>query len=133
MTDRRAVRLGVIAALVVAGAQLVVGAAWSLGHDDPTELELTRRCLEREKGLQVEGVADDPIAASASGGSLRTIVEGGAVTISVGTSAAEVARLLARYEAGRPGPRLDVRGRYVALWLRDPSRGQRQATYDCAY
>ena len=133
MTDRRAARLGVIAALVVAGAQLVVGAAWSLGHDDPTELELTRRCLEREKGLQVGSVADDPIAASASGGSLRTIVEGGAVTISVGTSAAEVARLRARYEAGHPGPRLDVRGRYVTLWLRDPSRGQRQATYDCAY
>jgi hypothetical protein len=26
-----------------------------------------------------------------------------------------------------------VRGRYVALWLREPSRSQRQATYDCAY
>ena len=133
MTDRRAARVGVVVALVVVGAQLVVGAAWSLGHDDPTALELTRRCLEREKGLTVEPAADDPVAASAGGGALRTIVEGNLVTISVGTSATEVARLGEAYGADSPGPRLDVRGRYVALWRRDPSPTQRQATYDCAY
>jgi hypothetical protein len=26
-----------------------------------------------------------------------------------------------------------VHGRYVALWLREPSPTQRQVTYDCAY
>ena len=134
MTERRAARLGVLGALILVAAQLGVGAAWSLTHDDLTEVELTRRCLEREKGLTVEPTRDDPVAATARGGTLRTVVEGGLVTLSVATSEAEVERLRAAYEAaGNPGPRLDVHGRYVALWLRPPSPTQRQVTYDCAY
>jgi hypothetical protein len=132
--ERRAAQLGVVAAVVVVAAQLVVGVAWSVGHDDPGVLELTRRCLEREKGLTVEPTRGDPVAESARGGSLRTVVEGGLVTVSIATSLAEVERLRAAYvAAGDPGPRLDVRGRYVDLWLRDPTRSQRQVTYDCAY
>lgn len=133
LTDARAARLGLAAAVVVVGAQAVVGTAWSLSHDDPTELELTRRCLEREKGLTLEEPTDDPVAASARGGTLRTVVEGNLVTLSVATSQAEAERLRAAYANGDPGSRLEVRGRYVALWLRDPSPSQRQTTYDCAY
>jgi len=134
VTERGAAALGLIGALAVVSAQLIVGAAWSLRHDDPTELELTRHCLEREKGLQVEPTVDDPVAASARGGTLRTIVEGGLVTVSVATSSAEVERLRSGYEAtGAADGRLDVHGRYLALWLRDPSPTQRQVTYDCAY
>jgi hypothetical protein len=134
MTERRAARIGAVCALVVILAQLVVASAWSLGHDDPTELELTRQCLEREKGLAVEPAANDPVAASASGGALATVVEGNEVTISVARSDAEVARLRSAYAAGGdPGTRLDLHGRYVALWLREPSPTQRQVTYDCAY
>ena len=132
--ERRAARLGVIGALVVVLAQLSVGAAWSIGHDDPTVLELTRRCLEQDRGLTVESTAGDPVAASARGGTFRTVIEGGLVTVSAATSQAEVERLRAAYAArGDPGGRLDVHGGYVYLWLRDPRRGQRQATYDCAY
>jgi hypothetical protein len=134
VTERRAARLGVIVALVFVVAQLGVGAAWSLTHDDLTEVELTRRCFEREKGLVVERTSDDAVAESARGGTMRTIVEGNLVTVSVATSQAEVERLIAAYvAAGDPGARLDVRGRYVNLWLRDPSPTQRQVTYDCAY
>ena len=133
MTERRAARLGLVGALVVGLAQLVVASAWSLTHDDPTLLDLTRRCLEREKGLVVEATAGDRVAASAGGGTLRTVVEGGLVTIALATSEAEAESLRAAYAAGDPGPRLDVRGRYVALWLRPPSPTQRQVTYDCAY
>jgi len=133
MTERRAARLGLVGALVVVLAQLVVASAWSLTHDDPTLLDLTRRCLEREKGLVVEATTGDGVAASAGGGTLRTVVEGGLVTIALATSEAEAERLRAAYAAGDPGPRLDVRGRYVALWLRPPSPTQRQVTYDCAY
>ena len=133
MTERRAARLGLVGALVVVLAQLVVASAWSLTHDDPTLLALTRRCLEREKGLVVEATTDDSVAASAGGGTLRTVVEGGLVTIALATSEAEAERLRAAYAAGDPGPRLDVHGRYVALWLRPPSPTQRQVTYDCAY
>jgi hypothetical protein len=133
MTERRAARIGVVCALVVILAQLIVASAWSLGHDDPTELALTRRCLEREKGLAVEP-AIDPVAASASGGALATVIEGNAVTLSVGTSESEVERLRSAYFAGGdPGTRLDLHGRYVALWDREPSPTQRQVTYDCAY
>ena len=133
MTERRAARLGLVGALVVVLAQLVVASAWSLTHDDPTLLDLTRRCLEREKGLVVEATTGDRVAGSAGGGTLRTVVEGGLVTIALATSEAEAERLRAAYAAGDPGPRLDVRGRYVALWLRPPSPTQRQVTYDCAY
>jgi hypothetical protein len=134
LSERRAALLGVGAALVLVVAQLSVGTAWSLTHDDPTELELVRRCLEREKGLVVGPTTDDQVAQSARGGSLRTVVEGGLVTLSVATSAEEVERLRAAYVAdGDLGARLDVRGRYLALWLRNPTRSQRQVTYDCAY
>jgi hypothetical protein len=134
VTERRAARLGLVAALAVVAAQLTVGAAWSLTHDDPTKFELMRGCLVREKGLRIEGTTDDPVASSARGGTLRTSVEGNLVTLSVATSRAEVERLRAAYSAAvDPGIRLDVRGRYLALWLRDPSPTQRQATYDCAY
>jgi hypothetical protein len=133
LTDARAARLGLAAAVIVVGAQAVVGTAWSLSHDDPTELELTTRCLEREKGLAIEQPTDDTVARSAHGGTLRTVVEGNLVTLSLATSQDEVERLRAAYAKGDPGVRLDVRGRYVALWLRDPSPSQRQATYDCAY
>jgi len=134
LTDSRAARLGLIAAAVVVAAQLGVGAAWSLTHDDPSLLQLTRRCLEREKGFAVEETTGDPVAGSARGGTLRAIVEGGLVTLSIANGTGEVERLRAAYAAkGDPGPRLDVHGRYVALWLRPPTRGQRQHTYDCAY
>ena len=133
ITERRAARLGLVGALVVVLAQLVVASAWSLTHDDPTLLDLTRRCLEREKGLVVEATAGDRVAASAGGGTLRTVVEGGLVTIALAMSEAEAERLRAAYAAGDPGARLDVRGRYVALWLPPPSPTQRQVTYDCAY
>jgi hypothetical protein len=133
VTERRAGRVGLIGALAVVVAQLCVGAAWSLTHDDPTTIELTRHCLVRERGFVVEPTSGDAVAESASGGTLRTIVEGNLVTVSVARSFAEVERLRAAYAGSDPGPRLDVYGRYVNLWLRDPSPTQRQGTYDCAY
>ena len=134
LTESRAARLGLIAAAAVVAGQLGIGAAWSITHDDPSEIELTERCLEREKGLRVEPTVADPVALSARGGTLRTVVEGGLATISVANSVAEADRLGTAYaRAGVAGARLDVHGRYVVLWLRDPSPTQRQVTYDCAY
>jgi hypothetical protein len=134
MTERGAAALGLIGALAVVAVQLIVGVTWSLGHDDPTELELTRRCLEREKGLQVDPTVDDTVAASARGGTLRTVVEGNPVTVNVASSQVEVERLRAGYAAfGVVEPRVDVHGRYVSRWVDEPSPTQRQATYDCAY
>ena len=91
-----------------------------------------RRCLEQEKGFEAAPTIADPVAAMARGGTLRAVVQGGLATINVATSVAEVERLVRAYgERGAVAPRLDVHGRYVVLWLRAPSREQRQLTYDC--
>ena len=133
MTERRVAGLGLACALVLVLAQVGIGAGWSLTHDDPTYLELTRRCLEREKLLTVEETVGDPVAAAASAGTLRTIVEGGLVTTAIASGEREVSRLREGYAGIEPRARLDVRGRYVYLWLRAPSPTQRQTVYDCAY
>ena len=134
LSERRAAVVGTVVACAVVATQLLVGLAWSAGNDDPTGLELTQRCLEREKGLRVGSAIGDDIAVSAQGGTLRTEIEGGLATISVATSEAEVERLSRAYESsGVDAARLDVHGRYVVLWLREPTLSQRQVTYDCAY
>jgi hypothetical protein len=135
LTDARAARLGLAVAALVVGAQLVVGAAWSLSHDDPTELELTTRCFTREKLLRVEPTVGDPIASSANGGTLTTVVAGNLVTVSLVENAREAERLRAAYLTlgGDVATRLDVHGRYVRLWHRVPSPSQRQTAADCEY
>ncbi|HEY9456653.1 MAG TPA: hypothetical protein VIQ56_02005 [Gaiella sp.] len=135
LTDARAARLGLAVAVVLVGAQAVVGAAWSLSHDDPTELELTSRCFTREKLLRVEPTVGDAVASSASGGTLRTVIEGNLLTVAVVSRAQEAERLRERYVAqgGDTAARLEVRGRYVRLWHRVPSDSQRQTADDCEY
>ena len=106
LTDARAARLGLAVAALVVGAQLLVGAAWSLSHDDPTELELTARCFTREMHLQVEPTVGDAIARSASGGTLTTVVEGNLVTVAVVTRAGPVPEVeLDRYRVALAGGR----------------------------
>jgi hypothetical protein len=135
LTEARAARLGLAVAAAVVGVQLAVGAAWSLSHDDPTTLELTSRCFTREKLLRVEPTTGDPIASSAGGGTLTTVVEGNLVTVALVTSSREAERLRAAYTAlgGDVAERLEVRGRYVRLWHRAPSPPQRQTADDCEY
>lgn len=135
MTEVRAARLGLAVAAVAVGVQLAVGAAWSLSHDDPTELELTSRCFAREMLLRVEPTTGDPIASSASGGTLTTVVEGNLVTISLVSSTREAERLRAAYTSLEHdvASRLEVRGRYVRLWHRGPSESQRRVADDCEY
>jgi hypothetical protein len=135
LTDARAARLGLAVAVALVAAQAVVGGAWSLSHDDPTELELTSRCFTREKLLQVEPTVGDAVASSASGGTLTTLIEGNLVTVAVVTHARETERLRREYLAvgGDVDARLEVRGRYVRLWHRVPSASQRQTADDCEY
>ena len=45
-------------------------------HDDPSALELTEKCLRREKLLPIEPSPVDAIASTARGGTLATRVEG---------------------------------------------------------
>jgi hypothetical protein len=135
LNDARAARLGLAVAAVAAGVQALVGTAWSLSHDDPTDLELTSRCFTREELTRVEPTTGDAIASSASGGTLTTEVEGNLVTVSLVTSAREAGRLRGAYLAlgGDVASRLEVRGKYVRLWHRPPSASQSRAADDCEY
>jgi hypothetical protein len=135
LTDARAAWLGLAVAAVLVGAQIATAAGWSVSHDDPTNLELTARCFTREKLLRVEPTRDDPIASSASGGALTTVVEGNLVTVAIVSRASEAERLRQAYLAlgGDVEPRLVVRGRYGRLWHRPPSPTQLEIANDCEY
>ena len=105
-------------------------------HEGPTALELTERCLRREKLLATTPAAD-PIAATASGGALLTRVDGDAVQVVIASSEAEASALEAAYRrtGRRIDLRLDVRDRVLYVWepVRHPSPTQRQTLYDCWY
>jgi hypothetical protein len=125
----------VVAVLVV--AQLLGWAVYRSVHHGPTALELTEKCLRREKLLPIESLTGDPIARTASGGTLATRVGENGVQVVIATSDDEAARLEDAYlETGRKiRLRLDVRGRVLYVWElpRLPSPTERQTMYDCWY
>jgi hypothetical protein len=127
--------LALVAVLVV--TQLTGWMVYSSVHRDPSALELTERCLRREKLLAVDSIGTDPIARSAHGGALSTRVEGNGVHVVFATSDEEAAELATAYlRTGRKIElRLDVRGRVLYVWEkpRRASPTQRQAMYDCWY
>ena len=144
MTERRAsdewpylrAACSVVAVLVV--AELAGWVVNRLANDQPTALELTERCLRREKFLPVESIGADPIARTARGGALATRVEGNGVHVLIAKSdeeAAELANSYLRTEGRNIELRVDVRGRVVYVWERPyaPSPTQRQGVYDCWY
>ena len=122
-----AVGLFIAVALVGWGIQAAV-------YEDPG-FEKMRRCLVNEKGATV-APASDPIARSAELGALRTVIETNGVTISVAGSVAGAERLVDAYRSvggDELGTRVELRGRTVYLWDREPSPTQRQALFDCTY
>ena len=128
------------AAFVVVGClALAETAGWLVYravHVGPTALELTERCLRREKLLETTPAAD-PIAATAGGGALLTRVGGDVVQVVIASSEEEAAALEAAYRrtGRRIDLRLDVRDRVLYVWepVRRPSPTQRQTLYDCWY
>lgn len=107
-------------------------------HHGPTALELTEKCLRREKLLTIESLDGDTIAESARGGALATRVEGNGVHLAIATSDSEAAELAKEYlrTTGRQiDLRLDVHGRVLYVWEapQRPTASQRQTMYDCWY
>jgi hypothetical protein len=104
-------------------------------HEETPPLELTVRCLTREKMLEVQAVTDDPIAQSASRGALATRVEGNGVHVSIAGSNSEAERLGGYYTdvAGDLAGKLEQRGKVVYLWEGVATPTQRQTMYDCFY
>lgn len=123
--------------VVLAGLLFFEIAGWLVYravHEETPPLELTVRCLTREKLLEV-GPATDPIAASARGGWVATRVEGNGVHVAIAQSGSEAERLAGYYRdvAGDLAGRLERRGKVVYLWEGVATPTQRQTMYDCFY
>ena len=129
------VALAVVGVLVV--AQVAGWLVYRSVHHGPTALELTEKCLRREKLLAVDAARNDPIARTARGGALVTRVEDNGVQVAIARTKEEAGQLAAAYLATgrRIELRLDVRGNVVYVWEapREPSPTQRQTMYDCWY
>ena len=134
----RYLRAGFVIVLALVVAQVGGWLVYRAVHDEPSALELTEKCLRREKLLPVEPVRGDPIAARARGGALATRVEGNGVYVVIAKSEDEAIELANAYlaTAGRKIEiRLERRGKVVYVWelVRVPSPTQRQTMYDCRY
>jgi hypothetical protein len=127
---------GALLALVVFLLLEVVGwLVYRAVHEETPPLELTVRCLTREKLLELGPATADPIAASASRGWLATRVEGNGVHVAIARSGSEAERIVELYEtvAGDLAGKLERRGRVVYLWEGVSTPTQRQTMYDCHY
>ena len=144
MTELRApdewryLRAACVVVVVLVAAELTGWVVYRSVHDDPTPLELTEKCLRREKLLPIEPIIGDPVALTASGGALATRVLGNGVHVVIAKSDEEAARLVATYlnTTGRNIKiRLDERGRVIYVWeaVRAPHSIERQTMYDCWY
>jgi hypothetical protein len=105
--------------------------------EGPTPLELTEKCLRREKLLGVTLAGNDPLAGRAEGGTLSTRVGDNGVVVAIARSDDEASELAEAYLAtGRKiEERLDRRGRVLYVWElpRPPHSIERQTMYDCWY
>jgi hypothetical protein len=130
------VRTGLV---VVAVAMALVATSWKVRDirqgPAPSRLELTLRCLHEEKRLATIVPAGDPLAESAGDGSLKATIEGNEVTVVLGASEKQAARIERNYRAvgGDLAGRLERRSDTVYLWTFEASPTQRQTVYDCRY
>jgi hypothetical protein len=133
-TELHSVVLGLAVAVGLVGVQAAIGAGHRIFDPDPSARTIATRCLVDEKGLAVETSPRDPIAGSASGGRISTVVEGNPLTLVFTDSRDEAAHIAGLYErvAGELGSRLELRGHVVHVWSGDPTSVQRQTVFDCA-
>jgi hypothetical protein len=133
VTEWRFLRAGFAAVGLLVVAALVGWAVQTARYEDTGFKEL-RRCLTEEKGAPVTETRD-PIARSAELGALDTVIETNRVTVSVAGDEQAAERIASNYRAVADdlGSRLEVRGRTVYLWEREPSPTQRQALFNCTY
>jgi hypothetical protein len=131
--ERRALALSALGLAAV--AVLWVG-GWAIREStdvDPSALAVLSKCL-RGSGLEVATPANDPLAGSASGGSLVTTIEGNSVTVSLWDDASSAERTVATYarltSEDLTGRAL-VRGDAAVLWTTPPTGEQASSLYRC--
>lgn len=131
-TERRYVLAALAVVLVAVGVLAVVD--YARRPAATPRIELTRRCLEREKHLTVLDLPLDSFLAAAPGGGLVTFIETNRVEIGIAGSPQEAARLVdAGHGAVPPLGAVQLDGDVVTAWERPPSPTQRQTFLDCKY
>lgn len=131
----RYLRGALLALAVVLALQVGGWLVYRAVHQRTPPLELTVRCLTREKLLELGPATGDPIAASAREGWVATRIEGNGVHIAIAGSGPEAERIMELYQmvGGTLAGKLERRGRVVYLWEGVSSPTQRQTVYDCRY
>jgi hypothetical protein len=132
--ERRWVTIGVVLAASLLAAQVAAGVVHEAVTDEPSYLELLQTCLT-ERDTPFEQVDGDFIAQSAERGALRTTVDGNAVTVALGGSEKDAARVRAAYASVATEDvvrtRLEQRRKVVLLWDSPPTAAQRDFIYLC--
>jgi hypothetical protein len=132
--ERRWVTIGVVVVASLLAVQLVGGLLREMITDEPTTLELVRTCLT-ERDTPFQSVGGDLIAQSAARGALRTTVDGNSVTVALGGSEQDAARVHAAYASVTTEnvvrTRLEQRRKVVLLWDSPPTAAQRDFIYLC--
>ena len=131
MSDWVLLRAGLAAVAVLVVAALVGWGIETARYED-RGFDALRRCLIDWKGVTIRPT-QDPIARSADLGAFDTEIETNPVTVSVSSTREQAEEIVVHYTAvgGALGPRLELRGRTVFLWEREPSPTQLQAIIDC--
>lgn len=131
----RALRGALVVVLALVAASVVGWLVHAAVTEPPTRLERTVRCLEKEKGLVVGGVGNDVIAASATQGSLGTVVDGNGAHLAIAATEQEAQALRRAYL--RIDPSLYLRNTVdrtvVTFWDYPPSTQQLRIVADCWY
>ena len=123
---------GVVAVLVA--AQLTAGLVRSAATDEASARERVETCFV-ERAIPFRSVVDDPIAGSAGRGALRATLEGNQVTLALGSSEEDAARVYDAYLGVAPtgtAQRLELSRKVVFLWDRPPDQPQRDLAHLCA-
>ena len=110
VTERRAAQLGIIGALAVVVGQLCVDARAGRSRTTIRRRSSSRAAVSSvSEEFAVEPTSGDAVAESAGGGTLRTIVEGNLVTLSVAAEPCRGRAASCRVCGGRPDPARRVR------------------------
>jgi hypothetical protein len=131
--ERRWLLVGLVAAFFLLVAQLVGGTVRTAVTHQPSALERVETCL-RERSTPYEAVAGDPVAESAGHGTLRTTVQGNALTVALGSSESDAHRIYDDYTSvmtSADQSLLDLHRRVVFLWAKAPTQSQRDFAYLC--
>jgi hypothetical protein len=133
-TERRWVLAGVLVAASLLVVQVAGGVVRVTVSPEPSYLEKVETCLV-ERARPFDRNVQDPIAASAGRGALRTNAEGNPVTVALGSSEEDAERVYQTYvmvvSPDVVETRLERNRKVVLLWDAEPSPSQREFMYLC--